>query len=236
MKFQKFSLLLVPALLMSCSTGIKGLTIEEGRSVVSAFNSASYTNYTVNASIQIAAQPIAINSYVTDPTSPEVLTTDAGNTDSLANNIANLLVSSSYYLGIPLKLDTDNFFKVGKNATNENDIKGVDKTNSVYGLIHSIVIFEGTVNYDIVLEETETGGLSFSVTNSYNYLTISNVNSFPSLDIYNVGNYAGRFNATFEYNNEGYLVKEQVVSVNYDETKAATDSSMLYLLSTYQYL
>lgn len=238
MKFRKLSLLLIPALLMSCGSGVKSLSLDEARIIINNFKhngSPTYTHYSIDAEIQIAAFPIEDNSYQSDPANLEQLSITADNNDNLSNNITNGLISSSYYLGAPLKLDIKNFFKEKGQETTGNNINNVDKSNCVYGIVHSILIFASGSTSSLAMEETETGGIIFSVTNSDTFLTIANVNSFPALDIYYTGNFAGRINGQFEYNNQGYLVREEVSSIHYDKSKAATDGSMMHLISEYSY-
>lgn len=235
MKLRKLPLLLISTILMSCG-GVESLTIAEGRAVVDGFTSATYANYTIDAHIYIAALPVSTNS-VSGLT--KTLTLDAGNTDTLAANIENELVSSSYYLRAPLQLTSTNYYvEKGNPAELSYDAANADKANCVYGIIHSLLIYASGSTSSLYMRETEEGGLIFFATNSDTFLTILNVNNIDFGDgnpLVYTGNFAGRINGEFEYNKEGYLVRETVWSINYKAEKVATDPTMLFLESTYTY-
>lgn len=241
MKLGKFSLLLIPALLMSCANdGPTSLGLDEAIfHVISMDTMQSYTHYSVDAQIEIAAFPKEMNSYVSDPdnleklvTTPRLVYKDL----TLEQQLTRGLISSSYYLGAPLKLSKTNFFKEKVNKVNSKDeFINVDKSDCVYGVVHSLLIYASGSTSSLLINKTESGGMIFSTYNSDTFLTISNVNTFPEYDLYPKANFAGRINGEFEYNNEGYLIREEVWSIHYDATKASTDGSMMRLISTYSY-
>lgn len=218
MKLKKLPLLLVPFMLTSCGA-VPSLSIEAARQIISNFANATYNEYFIEAELNIAGIPASDNSYV----SYQAETFDD--------------TSRSYYLGAPMRLTSDNFY-IEITKTNPNTgvelPKELDKNNCVYGIIHSILIFASGSLSTITLEDNNQGGLIFSTYNSDTFLTINHVNEFDPT-IPSIGNFAGRINGQFEYNNEGYLIREEVWSIHYDEAKVNKDPSMLHIYSTYQY-
>ena len=162
------------------------------------------------------------------------------------NTMIYMMASRSYWLRAPLRLTKDNFYRV--------DEKGKEnKTCGHYILEHIITSYidePGAINPSsnkMKYEILDNGGFAFVGEESHTIFRIDNypyypdVATHPELDEWDpdfpLPCYANQVNAKvyvrFEYNKDGWLVKESLRTADYDYQKAS--AAQVALESTYSY-
>lgn len=181
--------------------------------------------------------------------------------DSIEPNESDVLIhglaSSSYWLRAPLRIHKDNFYAEVLDSVKEdesgNPIPGTEvyrenRTCAHYILEHIITSYIGQTGATnpskntMKFELTADGGFAFIGNETHTKVTIDNYPHYPTVDDYdedfaplpcykNVVNV--KANIRLEYNAEGWLIKEELISVGYNYNN--TTASQVALRSEYSY-
>lgn len=133
--------------------------------------------------------------------------------DISANNATLSETDTSVFAMLPLKLQEEGFYEVDKDG---NII-----SSCTYFQIYSRVVdsSSGAGNGVFGSRITDEGYLEFYTFNAFNTLSVNNVNLQPV-------SVSARFNISYIYNKDGYLVYELIESANYGKD----DNSRTYHL------
>lgn len=246
MKLNKLLLLIVPMLLTSCEGGpiIKGdhqkevLSLEAAIERVEQVPDLMPVSYTVSGEAHVGGIPCDLDhGTLIENKSFEyketILTTNPldsnakwGITENLTNdkNFNKNSVSSSHFLGAPLRLKSYPFYK---EKVDSKGVSSLDINQCVFGYFKGVLIYvDSTSTIKMFINDAEQ--LVIGVYNSFTFLTIYNIN-------YNVANYSGRINAEFKYDLDTGLLKTDKVWSNKYNGHNADEASILYIESTYDY-
>lgn len=156
--------------------------------------------------------------------------------------------SRSYWLRAPLRLNKSNFYVVDAKG-NEN------KTCGHYIISHIITSFMdqgGAINPSknkMIYEVLEDGGFAFEGKASHTEFRIDNYPYYPDESAHpELGEWDpdyplpcyknqvnGKVNVRFEYNKDGWLVKESLKTTDYDYKKATPSQVALEAVYTYKF-
>ena len=211
-------LTLIPFALTSCGTQINNMSVDEVNAVLATYTDPGYTKYNgvgfVDAlaceedSQKVDVYGEKIEDAIYDPSQP-----------------IEKQVPLSWINGAPLHITKDNYYF-------ETD-DGVEHSSCAhYYLKECLVSIDSTgIDYfvHVDIRKNDLGGLTFKVNNEFLKLTL--YFAFNGNDL----EYSGRVNTEFVYDSNGYLVKEETTSTNYDAKKVRNDPTMLHSLVEYTY-
>lgn len=247
MKLNKLLLLVVPLLLTSCDGGpvIKGdhqkevLSLEAAIEKVEAIPNIMPVSYTVSGEAHVGEIPCNIDSGTLVENSSldykeKIQTINPydsekkwGITENLTDgkNFGKNYVSSSHYLGAPLRLKAYPFYQV---KTDSKGVVSLDVNQCVYGFFKGVLVYaDSTSTLKMFINDSDQ--LVIGVYNSFTFLTMYNIN-------YTVANYSGRINAEFKYDLDTGLLRTDKVWSNRYNGSNADDPSILYIETTYDYV
>lgn len=167
------------------------------------------------------------------------------------------MASRSYWLRAPMRLTKDTFY--GTVTAGEEEIE--NRTCANYNLIHIITSYLGQTGstnpsknqayYEILTDENgEVSGFVVGGKGVHTKVTLDNYPCYPDASFFNPEGpygewdegdplpcYKNTVNAKvdirFEYNRDGWLVKEEMTSIGYDYNQAS--ASQVSLIAVYSY-
>ena len=180
-------------------------------------------------------------------------TADKKNTDF--DILIYSMASRSYWLRAPLKISSENFFAYAKDKSTGEFTSDENTSCAHYILEHLITSFVGQAananpsSMSMYMVRTSDGGLAFGGDAVHTEITIDNYpfypdyNNIPELgewdDSMPLPCYKNRINAKvnirFEYNKDGWLVRETMSSIGYDSNVAKKDQVSLDALYVYDF-
>lgn len=165
------------------------------------------------------------------------------------------LASRSYWLRAPLRINSENFFAYSKNKTTGEYTTSENNTCAHYILEHLITSYVGQAananpsSMHMIMQRTPEGGMIFKGEEVHTRVTIDNYPYYPDytsnpeiapwkdynpLPCYgNVVN--GKVNISFEYNKDGWLVKESMYTLGYDSSKVDINQVGLEAIYSYEF-
>ena len=178
--------------------------------------------------------------------------------DSLSDDFDILIyamASRSYWLRAPLRINPDNFFAYAKDKTTGEYTDIENSTCAHYILEHLITSFVGKSlhanpgNKHMYIEELSDGGIAFGGdavhTNVFidNYPFYPDYNNNPEMGTWNKidplpcykNSVDAKVNIRFEYNGDGWLVKESMSSVGYNKKVASKAQVSLEAIYVYDF-
>jgi hypothetical protein len=260
MKKKFLALLLLPLTLTSC--GSKGVSFAKMKEHIDdiADTSAKYPYYHVVGMLDFNNEILDVDAvFDQTPSTTEVIPYARYNEgfynstlDKTTNPIINSLSSRSYWLRAPLRITPDNYYAV--NAATESE----DVSCAHYIISHIITSFKdqnGSINPPssvMVYDLHSDGSFSFygeavhSKVKIDNYPYYPDYNNIPELGEWDeenplpcygttgVGNIVdAKMNIRFDYNAEGWLIKESLETIGYDYRVAS--KSQVSLIAVYSY-
>ena len=257
MKKKFLSLLLLPLVLTSC--GSKGLSFAEIKQKVDSLSSElKYPYYRVIGTLDFNNEVIEVDATFDKTPSNETLVPYArynegfknSKLDKTDNVVLYGLSSRSYWLRAPLRITKDNFYVVDENGE-EN------KTCAHYIIEHIITSYQGekgainppssVMTYELAGDE----GFAFVGNNVHTQCNIDNYPYYPDpaahpeLDPDGIGwdeenplpcfdnRINAKVNVRLEYNKDGWLIKEQLSSIDYNYN--VSSASQVALAAVYSY-
>ncbi len=165
------------------------------------------------------------------------------------------MASRSYWLRAPLRINNDNFFAYAKDKITEEYTTSENNTCAHYILEHLVTSYAGQPAHAnpsskyMVMEKLSNGGIAFTGKEVHTYITIDNYpyypdyNNIPELGEWKERNplpcYLNKVNAKvnirFEYNADGWLVRESMSSVGYNKNVASATQVSLEALYAYDF-
>lgn len=165
------------------------------------------------------------------------------------------MASRSYWLRAPLRINSDNFFAYAKDKITEEYTTSENNTCAHYILEHLVTSYAGQPAHAnpsskyMVMEKLSNGGIAFVGKEVHTYVTIDNYpyypdyNNIPELGEWKERNplpcYLNKVNAKvnirFEYNADGWLVRESMSSVGYNKNVASATQVSLEALYVYEF-
>ena len=158
-----------------------------------------------------------------------------------------MMASRSYWLRAPMRITNENYYSLYPESKDEN------KTCAHYILEHIITSFvgsEGAINpsWNKMYYEVTENGFAFGGEGVHTIVKIDNYPFYPDYEAHKeIGPWSKQFNPLpcyknevnlkcnirFEYNNDGWLVKESLSSEGYDPN--VVSRSQVSLVSEYTY-
>lgn len=166
------------------------------------------------------------------------------------------MASRSYWLRAPLRINSDNFFAYAKDPNTGEYTETENSSCAHYILEHIITSFIGKSlhanpkNQRMYIEELSDGGIAFGGDKVHTSVTIDNYPFYPDFDnIPEIGPWnpiinplpcyknkaEARVNIRFEYNADGWLVKESMTSIGYKESVASRTQVSLEAVYSYEF-
>ena len=215
---------LLPFLLSSCGVDKSPLTIDEAKDIIANFSSVTHATYNVMGTSHCVGVDNGTDMVVTDDEDKEDFTyKEVENPDlSIEDNDD---ISKSIFMCVPLHLTSSNFYKELDGALVLNDC--------TFGMIAASVTYYGETTSEVLIDKTSDGGLKFYVFNSFMEVDIAHYDLIT--DALNAYTFRGRGNAHFVYDSDGFLVEEQLESINYSEAGYKGDISQCYFHAEYIY-
>lgn len=258
MKKNLITLLLLPFLLVSCKSAGDGFDAVKNR-INDIDSTPKFPYYKVNGSLDFNNEILPVNATFDKTPSTETFVpyarfnngfyNDAADNDAGEENVVIYgLASHSYWLRAPMRLHKDNFYVLNDKGK-ENDSCGH------YILSHIITSFmsqPGSTNPSssvIYYELLSDGGFAIGGKAVHTEFTLDNYpyypdfDSHPELGVWDDTNplpcyksiINAKVNVRFEYNSDGWLVKESLSSLDYNYSKASADQIALVAEYTYKF-
>ena len=165
------------------------------------------------------------------------------------------MASRSYWLRAPLRINSDNFFTYQKDKDTEEPTAFENTTCGHYILEHIVTSYAGQPAHAnpsskyMYMEALPNGGIAFGGKEVHTYVTIDNYPYYPDYgNIPELGEwkernplpcYFNRVNAKvnirFEYNADGWLVKESMTSIGYKKDSPSKTQVSLEAIYVYEF-
>lgn len=221
MKFNKFiPLFIFPLLLTGCKTN--SLSVDEAKNISASFThpttvEARYNNIKVTYSSQMVFdKKNPLGSYFTEGVENRNNIWGSTSDDSFLENPTKKYESQycRFLSSIPLFINDSFFDEGGKFSTMK------------------LIIYNSYQSYgSIKINKNEYNGLTLSASKVSGEYEFANAIYFEDDDLFDAIKVFGRFNISFVYNNEGFLIKEKIISSNYN----TNNDSYIKLESSYEY-
>ena len=165
------------------------------------------------------------------------------------------MASRSYWLRAPLRINSDNFFAYAKDKITQEYTTAENNTCAHYILEHLVTSYAGQAAHAnpsskyMVMEKLANGGIAFIGKEVHTTVTIDNYPYYPDYgNIPELGEWKERnplpcylnkvnakVNIRFEYNADGWLVKESMSSVGYNKNVASATQVSLEAIYVYEF-
>ena len=165
------------------------------------------------------------------------------------------MASRSYWLRAPLRINSENFFTYSKDKASGEYTDSENNTCAHYILEHLVTSYAGQAananpsSKYMYIEALPDGGIAFGGKEVHTYVTIDNYPYYPDYDnIPELGEwkdynplpcYANKVNAKvnirFEYDKDGWLVKESMTSIGYNANLASKTQVSLQAVYSYKF-
>ena len=262
MKKQLLLLLVTPLALVSCSSNKTSFEAFNEK-VQAISDTAEYPYYKVIGSLDFNNEVMEVEAtFDQTPKSNEFVPYARYNdgffneTADMASSDENILIyamaSRSYWLRAPMRLNKETFY--GKIKVGEVEIE--NKTCANYQLIHTITSYlgqTGSTNPSMnqaYYELLPDGGFAIGGDKVHTKVTLDNYPMYPDASFFDPEGPYGEWDETdplpfykntinakvnirFEYNAQGWLVKEEMTSVGYNFNHAS--ASQISLKAVYSY-
>lgn len=165
------------------------------------------------------------------------------------------MASRSYWLRAPLRINSDNFFAYAKDKSTGEYTTSENNSCAHYILEHLVTSYAGQAAHAnpsskyMYIEPLSDGGIAFGGDAVHTYITIDNYPYYP--DYENIPELApwkernplpcylnqlnAKVNIRFEYNADGWLVKESMSTVGYNRNLASKTQASLEAIYVYDF-
>ncbi len=262
MKKQLLLFLVTPLALVSCSSNkVSFDTFNE--KVQGIGDTALYPYYKVLGSLDFNGETMKVDADFKEEPKSDTFVPYARYNDGFFNPTADMtledddiliyaMASRSYWLRAPMRLTQDTFY--GKSKVGETEVE--NRTCANYILTHIITSYMGQTgstnpsNNNYYYELLSDGGFAIGGDKVHTRVTLDNYPCYPDEKFFDPdGEYGewddgdplpcykniinAKVNIRFEYNKDGWLVKEEMTSVGYDFKQSST--AQVSLIAVYSY-
>lgn len=262
MKKKLLLLLVTPLALVSCSSN-KATFESFNEKVQELSDTAEYPYYKVVGSLDFNNEVMEVNATFDQTPKADTFVPYARYNDGFFNSTADLatspdgilifaMASRSYWLRAPMRLTKDTFYK--KTMVGETEVE--NRTCANYILTHLITSYLGQTGSTnpsknkAYYELLPDGGFAIGGDAVHTKVTLDNYPFYPDASFFDPeGEYGewdegdplpcyknvinAKVNIRFEYDNKGWLVKEEMTSVGYNYNDAS--ASQISLKAVYSY-
>lgn len=207
---------LLPFLLSACGPRFEGITVEDAKAIIAAYEmktravrKASGTLIIFRDKKTLAPNQVDVpaDAYTyEDPATHERkhVVVKTGDASAAGGRHVTSETTVSWFTTVPLLITSSNFYVESEKGRKPHS------SDCVYGIIKSRLIFQKGSVSQLYIRERGPGQLSFYVNNSSNELFFKHglEDADASVD--------ARVDATFDFDEWGYLVHERIAIVNYD--------------------
>ena len=165
------------------------------------------------------------------------------------------MASRSYWLRAPLRINSDNFFAYSKNKATGEYTTSENNTCAHYILEHLITSYLGQAananpsGMHMYMKALPDGGMIFGGAQVHTKVNIDNYPYYPDYnahpDLYPWKDYNplpcymnsvdAKVNIAFEYNKDGWLIRESMYTVGYDSTINSAEQVGLEAVYAYEF-
>lgn len=165
------------------------------------------------------------------------------------------MASRSYWLRAPLRINSDNFFQYSVDKVSGEYTDSENNTCAHYLLEHLVTSYAGQAasanpsSKYMYIEKLDNGGIVFGGKEVHTSVTIDNYPFYPDYNThpeigewkeYNplpcyANNVNAKVNIRFEYNADGWLVRETMTSVGYNANLASKTQVSLDAVYSYRF-